>query len=64
MTIQLVRRGIYPRFLAQAVVGDPKPAGMQGVAAQRARWEQGRRQVLRYYWKDLIGIVFSAGVPD
>jgi len=62
MTIQLVRRGIHPRFLAHAVVGDPKPAGMQGVAAQRARWEQGRRQMLRYYWKDLLGLFFS-GCP-
>jgi cellulose synthase/poly-beta-1,6-N-acetylglucosamine synthase-like glycosyltransferase len=59
MTIQLVRRGIYPRFVYQAVVGDPKPPGMHGVAAQRARWEQGRRQVLRYYWKDLVGLFFS-----
>jgi cellulose synthase/poly-beta-1,6-N-acetylglucosamine synthase-like glycosyltransferase len=59
MTIQLVRRGIYPQFLYHAVVGDPKPAGMHGVAAQRARWEQGRRQVLRYYWKDLLSLFFS-----
>ena len=59
MTIQLVRRGIHPRFHSRAVVGDPKPAGMHGVAAQRARWEQGRRQILRYYWKDLLGLFFS-----
>ncbi len=59
MTIQLVRRGIRPRFLGSAVVGDPKPAGMHGVAAQRARWEQGRRQILRHYWKDLLGLFFG-----
>ena len=59
MTIQLVRRGIFPRFLYHAVVEDPKPAGIHGVAAQRARWEQGRRQILRDYWKDLLGLFFS-----
>ena len=48
-----------PRFLYHAVVGDPKPAGIHGVAAQRARWEQGRRQILRDYWKDLLGLFFS-----
>ena len=62
MTIQLVRRGIHPRFLVHAVVGDPKPAGMQGVAAQRARWEQGRRQILRFYWRDLLSL-FCSGHP-
>jgi len=59
MTIQLVRRGIHPQFLCHAVVGDPKPGGIHGVAAQRARWEQGRRQVLRYYWRDLVCLFFS-----
>jgi cellulose synthase/poly-beta-1,6-N-acetylglucosamine synthase-like glycosyltransferase len=60
LTILLVRRGIHPGFLVTAVVGDPKPAGMHGVAAQRARWEQGRRQILRNYGKDLLGLFFGA----
>jgi cellulose synthase/poly-beta-1,6-N-acetylglucosamine synthase-like glycosyltransferase len=59
MTIQLVRRGIHPRFLSDAVVGDPKPTGIHGIAAQRARWEQGRRQIVKYYWKDLLGLFFG-----
>jgi len=59
MTILLMRRGIHPGFLDAAVVGDPKPAGMHGVAAQRARWEQGRRQILRDYGKDLLGWFFG-----
>jgi cellulose synthase/poly-beta-1,6-N-acetylglucosamine synthase-like glycosyltransferase len=62
MTIQLVRCGIFPRFLYYAAVGDPKPDGMRGVAAQRARWEQGRRQVFRLYWKDFVRF-FLSGHP-
>jgi cellulose synthase/poly-beta-1,6-N-acetylglucosamine synthase-like glycosyltransferase len=62
MTIRLVRCGIHPRFLDRSVVGDPKPAGMRGVAAQRARWEQGRRQIWKYYWRDLLGL-FLGGRP-
>ena len=59
MTILLLKQGIHPRFLHHAVVGDPKPAGIHGVAAQRARWEQGRRQIWRYYWRDLLRLFFS-----
>jgi len=46
-------------FVRQAVIRDPKPSNVQGVASQRARWLQGQREVWRYHGRLISRMVWS-----
>ncbi len=53
--LQLVRAGIRVRFLEDATVESEMPAGGEGRASQRARWEGGRFRMMRSWTPTLLG---------
>jgi len=44
-------------FVPEAVVYDPKPAGVTAATRQRARWFQGHREVVRHYWREILEVL-------
>ncbi len=62
MSLLLAAQGRSVVFVPEAIVGDPKPAGARGVAAQRARWLQGQREVLQHH-SGLVGRLLLSGRP-
>lgn len=59
MSLLLTAQGQPVRFIPDAVVGDPKPAGARGIATQRARWQQGQREVLQRHVRLVLRLFFS-----
>ena len=49
------------KFLAEAVIFDPKPQRERGVANQRARWFRGQLQVLKSYWREIFLALGNGG---
>jgi cellulose synthase/poly-beta-1,6-N-acetylglucosamine synthase-like glycosyltransferase len=62
MSLLLAAQGRSVVFVPEAIVGDPKPASARGVAAQRARWLQGQREVLQHH-AGLVGRLLLSGRP-
>jgi cellulose synthase/poly-beta-1,6-N-acetylglucosamine synthase-like glycosyltransferase len=62
MSLLLAAQGRSVVFVPGAIVGDPKPAGARGVAAQRARWLQGQGDVLQNH-AGLVGRLLLSGRP-
>jgi len=56
LTLWGLRQGTID-FVPAAVVYDPKPATVRGVARQRARWLQGQGAVLRHYGSDIVRLL-------
>jgi len=59
LSILLVRDGYKIKFLPNAIINDPKPLNIQKASSQRARWLYGQYQIIKYYWKDLLKILFT-----
>ncbi len=59
MSLLLAAENRQVSFVRQAVIRDPKPSNVQGVASQRARWLQGQREVWRYYGRLISRMVWS-----
>ena len=59
MSLLLAAQGKQVQFIPDAVVGDPKPTGAHGIAAQRARWQQGQREVLQRHIRLVLRLLFS-----
>jgi cellulose synthase/poly-beta-1,6-N-acetylglucosamine synthase-like glycosyltransferase len=62
MSLLLAEQGRPVVFVPGAVVGNPQPPGARGVAAQRARWLQGQREVLQHHGR-LVGRLLLSGRP-
>ncbi len=61
LTLLVASAGAHIQFVPDAVVLDPKPAGAAEAWRQRARWLQGQREILWFYWRDIIRLAVSGG---
>jgi len=59
MSLLLAAQEKQVHFVPDAVVGDPKPTGARGIATQRARWQQGQREVLQRHIRLVLRLLFS-----
>lgn len=51
-------------FVPEAIIYDPKPAGMAAATRQRARWFQGQREVVRRYWRELLTVLVRGNLGE
>lgn len=59
LSLLMVKDGHRIKFVKEAVVFDPKPANISYTSSQRTRWLYGQKEILKYYLKDMLKIMFS-----